>query len=320
MSGESASVSEFVSSEVPVVEQHQPASEASFFDDQPTALVEEQSQESQSSEESVQTEPEPQKVEESKEEKAFSAKFAALSRKEKQIRQKEAQIESRLKEIDEKLAQINVNSQTSTPVEEPFESRLKKNPLEALKSIGLGYEKLTELALNDGKLTPEMQLELVRQELDQKYMSELEKVKQQLEERDKQSEEQKLEATVNSFKNQIKNFVATNPDYELIQANDASEVVFEVIEEHYKENGRILETKEAADLVEAQLLEEAQRLFKLNKIKSKFGTSEVVQKTQPKASPTLSNTQSAPVSKNSSRILSREESLQQAASMLRWED
>ena len=37
--------------------------------------------------------------------------------------------------------------------------------------MGLSYDKLTELALNDGKLTPEMQMRLMREELEGDYKS-----------------------------------------------------------------------------------------------------------------------------------------------------
>lgn len=261
----------------------------------------------------------------SEEDKQFASKFAALSRREKEIRQRESQIEQKLRALDEKLAKLEtISAPKEAPKAEelPLELRLKKNPLEALQSIGLSYEKLTQLALNDGKLTPEMQLELMRQELDDKYSKELEKLRSELSEKDKKTEEQKYNDIVMSFKNELNSFLKNNDnDYELINANNAADVVFDVIEEHFKETGRIMDNKEAADLVEAQLLEEAERLFKLNKLKSKLGSTAQVQSKNPAPkSPTLQNTQSVSVSKPAGRPLTREESLAHAASFIKWEE
>ena len=50
--------------------------------------------------------------------------------------------------------------------------------------------------------------------------------------------------------------------YELIQANEANDIIYDVIEEHYNETGRILDIEEAAEAVESYLEEEAEKLLK----------------------------------------------------------
>lgn len=265
---------------------------------------------------------EPEIKEVSEAEKQFNSKFAALSRREKQMRQMEAQLDSKMRALDERMAKLDQFSAPKEPEkapELPLEYRLKQNPLEVLKSLGLGYEKLTELALNDGKLTPDMQMDLMRQELDAKYAKELESIKSQLAERDKKAEEQKYADVVNNFKNSISDMVNKNDDYELIRANNAVEVVYDLIESHYNETGNILDTKEAADLVESQLVEEAERLFKLNKLKSKLGVQAPAAAKSPAAkSPTLQNNQAIGASLEPKKFKSREESAAYAASLLKW--
>ena len=126
-----------------------------------------------------------------------------------------------------------------------------------------------------------------------------------------------------NYKNELTNFVNDNDKYELIRANDAVDVVYEVIEQHYNETQRILSKEEAADQVEAYLEEEVEKLLNLNKVKSKTGALEASPKSEPttpqkvQKAPTLSNAHSATAS-NSSRPLTREESVATAASLLKW--
>jgi len=267
-------------------------------------------------------------AEQSEEDKRFAQKFAALSRQEKQLRLKEQEIDNKLAQLEEKLSSLQQPEQQEAEQSEPelpLEYRLKKDPFGTLNELGLSYDKLTQLALNDGKLTPDMQMELMRQEIDQKYSNEIESLRNEILEKEKQQEERQYEETVQNYMNELTNFVNDNDQYELIRANDAVDTVFDVIEDYYKETGRILSKQEAADQVEAYLEEEAERLFKLKKLQSKFGQRNIQQETttEPKQvvkKPTLSNTQASQVSNNSGRRLTRDESVAAAAAMLKWND
>lgn len=261
----------------------------------------------------------------------FDAKFAALSRREKQLREKESQMqqqyEAKLAEIEAKLEALSASKveevqEESKEPELPLEYRLKKDPLGTLSELGLSYDQLTNLALNDGKLTPEMQMELMKQELESKYNSKFESLQNEILERDKRLEEEKYNETVTNFKNELTNFVNDNDNYELIRANDAVNVVYEVIEEHYAETGKIMSKQEAADQVESYLEAEVEKLLQLNKLKSKIAppqTSQPQQREQAQKSPTLSNAHSAMASKPSSPK-TRDDSVAHAASLLKWND
>lgn len=235
----------------------------------------------------------PKSEEEPKKEDLFSKKFAALSRKEKILREKEAKFaatEKRLAELEAKL-----NAPAGEKKEEnklPFEARLRKDPLGTLKELGYDFNKLTDLALSDGKLSAEDKLELYREELDTKYKSELEKLRAEIAEKEKVNMQKQQEQVIENFKQEISSFVDSSEEHELIRANDMSHEVFNVIELHHQETGKVLSIKEAADLVESHLEEKAKELQKLKKFSKLFGGQQKASD-KPKADvinkPTLTN-------------------------------
>lgn len=248
----------------------------------------------------------------------FASKFAALSRKEKALRDKEADYESRLQEMQRKLEEYESKKEPEPEVD--WQSLLRKDPLRALEDIGLGYDKLTELALNDGKLTPEMQLKAMREDIEGDYKKKFEELESRLNEKEQQEEEAYYDQIQQNFLGEIGDFLDNSgEDYELIQASDSNELVYDVIEEHYNETGRVLEIKEAADAVESYLEEEAQKLMKLKKLSSRLGVNPT-ELEEPDSQVTLSNNHAAQVvHENAQRMLSNEESKVRAAKMLQWD-
>ena len=241
----------------------------------------------------------------------FSRKFAALSRREKEIRAKEVEYDKRIAELEQRFNSFNQQSEPEPEPELPIEYRLKKDPLRALEEMGLSYDKLTELALNDGKLTPEMQMKLMREELEGDYKKKFEELENRLLEKEKSDEQKRYDDIQRGFKNEIDEYVNSNLDkYELIQANEANDIIYDVIEEHYNDTGRILD------------IEEAEKLLKLGKLRSKFNINdELEQKESPRQSQvTLSNAMSAQANERvEKKLLSDEESKSLAARILKWE-
>ena len=246
----------------------------------------------------------------------FASKFAALSRKEKALRDREAEYEARFEDMQHRLAEYE--NQSSEP-DVDWESMLRNDPLGALEEVGLGYDKLTELALNDGKLTPDMQLAAMREEMESEYRRKFEDLENRLTEKEEAEENAYYDSVQNNFQEEIGSFVAQNPEkYELIEASNANDLVFDVIEEHYNETGSILDIEEAADAVEDYLEQEANKFMKLRKISSRLGVDprELEQLEQV----TLSNDHSAQVQYDgANRMLSDEESKARSARMLQWE-
>jgi hypothetical protein len=258
---------------------------------------------------------EPQQEESSQDQ--FASKFAALSRKEKALRDREAEYESKFEEMERRLAEYETQSQEP---EVDWEQLLRRDPLRALEEAGLGYDKLTELALNDGKLTPDMQMSAMREEIERDYKRKFEDLEERLVAKEEAEAEEYYNSVQENFQHEIGSFINENNEtYELINASEANELVYDVIEEHYNETGRILDLKDAADAVESYLEEEAGKLMKLKKLSGRldYNPEELF---EPESQVTLSNDHAAQVvHENAQRMLSTEESKARAARMLQWD-
>lgn len=254
--------------------------------------------------------------EESSNQDQFASKFAALSRKEKALRERESEYESKFEEMERRLADYETRDQEP---EVDWEHMLRNDPLKALEEAGLGYDKLTELALNDGKLTPDMQLAAMRQELENDYKQKFEELEDRLNQKEQLEQDTYYDSIQQNFQDEIGNVVQQNPEkFELIAASEADGLVYDVIEEHYNETGRVLDIEEAADAVESYLEEEANKLMKLKKISNRLGIDPLELEAMEQV--TLSNDHSAQVNyEGANRMLSNDESRARAARMLQWE-
>ena len=255
------------------------------------------------------------------EEDQFSKKFAALSRKEKAMREREDQYSRKIEELERRLEEMSRKPEPEKKPEIPLEWRLKQNPLKALEEMGLGYDQLTELALNDGKLTPDLQMQLIRSELENDYKSKFEELENRLQEREEAETEAKYENAKNNFMSEIESKVASDSRFELINSSNGEELVYNVIEEHYNETGNILEIDEAAQAVEEYLEAEVEKMLKLEKVSRKLGrVAEEPFEPKRQSSPTLSNAHSAQAYKGASKELDDEASMYEAAKLIKWDE
>lgn len=250
----------------------------------------------------------------------FASKFAALSRKEKQIREKEQALEQRLKQIEEESALKSEKYKQYDSIPE----RIKQEPLKFLEEYGITPDVLAKMMVEgDGKPTVDMQLN----EIKTQAFQEIEKLKAELKAEKEAQQQKQYEQTIESFKSDIEKFVAANDDYELIRENNATHLIFEVIETQAKQSpGEPLMTiEEAANAVESYLLDQAKKLLELRKIKGIYSPESVgeqakdnTQKPQT-AQATLSNALSAQTpSRSDAKKLSEEERLREAAKLIRW--
>lgn len=204
----------------------------------------------------------------------LSAKFAALSKREREVALREkrereaiakerADIEARAKDLETKLAQV-----TSA---EQLLALAKEKPTEFLAKTGLTFKQLTDAVLAEGQ-EPTADDKIAK--LEARLEAEA-KARAEAEERakaDAAAREAKVnEEAVERYKAGIQDFVAKNAEtYELVAAEGAHELVFDLIEAHYTETAKsgkpeIMTVDKAAELAEAYLLEEATKKFKGSK-------------------------------------------------------
>jgi hypothetical protein len=251
------------------------------------------------------------------EEQKFAQKFAALSRKEKSIRDREKLVEKRMKELDAKQPEFEKNAANASKEVEELKRRLRSEPIKLMEEFGLSFQQLAEMVLNDGKPTADM----VMNEKERAIQSKIDALEQKLQAKEQAEEQARLDAAINGFKGQIKDLVANTEAYELVRVNEAADIIYDVIVAHHEETGEVLDIKSAADAVEAHLLEEAKKHLDLPKIRGLLqptpqqppATAEV----KP-ASKTLTNASAAKASSQVSRKLSNEESMLEAARLIKW--
>ncbi len=237
-----------------------------------------------------------------------SQRFAALARKEKAAREAEARLSAKEKTLSEREAKAKAFEDAKT----------NKDYAKAAELLGLTYEEWTNYLLNDKKLTPELEVKSVKQEI--------EELKKSLSEKDNKAEEARKKAAqdeynqaITEFTKEVNDFLLTNKDeYELIALTNTQEVVLAVIEQHFQATSKagepkLLSIKEASDLVEADLVEKASKAAATKKMQAKSKPQET-KKEDPKQttftqqSRTLSNSmtstsgQSAPARTEEDRI------------------
>lgn len=249
-------------------------------------------------------------VVEAKEDPKFASRFAALTRREQAAR---------------KVEMENKERETRYKAWDDEQKLMTDNPLEYLAKKGLTFDKLTQLALNDGKKPAEMRVQELEEKIEKK---EQERIKAEQDAAQKNYETQKT-----TFVTNIGSFLKANEsDYELSLAEDeSSELIYNVIETQYQRTkeqtgqGRIMTIKEAADWVEKSFEEVIDTKYsKLTKVKNKFAPpamppAPAAPGTAPKQSSTLTNTQASSVPTPSTKqVMTIEESKREAAKILKW--
>jgi hypothetical protein len=243
---------------------------------------------------------------EQKEDPKFASRFAALTRKEQAIRARENSV----KERESKY----------TSYEEEMKIA-EANPLAWLEKRGYTFDKLTQLALNDGKKPADMQIQELREQL-QREKEENEKKAAEDAKKDVETKTQRFLSGVDEF------LTAQSETYELLRTHDnGPQLVLDVMNEHQRVHGRILTVPEACEFIEKHFEAELDNKYgKLKKIQKKFGKAEEAPAAPPASpeapkapSPTLTNSLSTAVATPSSQpVLNPEDSKREAAKLLKW--
>lgn len=208
--------------------------------------------------------PDAQTPEQPQEKDDFSEKFMRLARKERALQQQQAEMKSKLAEFERQAAEYRQFKE--------LQESWKAKPYEFLDAAGVKFSDLATAMLEYGK--PEDPLEAM-----QKKIEALEKAKETEAERlaqEKEAREEQLrQNALNSFRQELANFI-DNGEYELIKANEASELVYEVMQQQFIADRKkdptatIMPLKDACDAVEQHLEAQVKKLTELKKVKSLF--------------------------------------------------
>jgi len=224
-------------------------------------------------------------------EKPRADRFALLARKEQDLLRKQQAVKQQQAQLARQAEELRA-----------FEQAKKQallNPLDALKQLGLTYEQITEFVLNDNKPTPNAEVMSVRQELEEFKRAQREEQEKLLEQtREMQTREQ--QAIIESFREEVGEYVSQHVEtYELTNLYGGANLVSDVIEEHFKQSGKLLTIPEAAKLVEEhyeELARKAQQTKKFAVTQQKVASTQAQATTAaPRIGPTLSNDLSANV-------------------------
>ena len=240
-------------------------------------------------------------------------RFRALAKREREIRSREQALKER---------------ESTPPQRNPYDDiqmMARTDPLKAIKALGINYDELTQQVINDGNVTGEMALRRENEALRER----LDKIENQFSDRVKQDEKLRYEQAYGSFVDEIRGFIKNSDSYELIAQTDAYQDVANVMQQHYNDTGEIMTYADAAREVESSLEAIADRYLGAKKIEDRYRAKwapsaqqdQPAEQAEPEAIPnrpkTLTNELAQSRSEASTKMLSREESLELIARKLR---
>lgn len=253
---------------------------------------------------------------EGKSNERVSSKFAALTRKEKMAVQKLQQATAKEQAVN---AREEALRQREARMQE-FESVRTQSPIKALEMLGYNYNELSQAMLNDGNVTPEMQIGSVR--------ADIEAFKKQQEQKEADAQKREEEASlaeqnevIENFKGEIQDFIAENKaNYPLIELYKQDKLVFASIDEHYNTTGKVASIQEACDHVEKYLEAEVEKAMGVEKIRAKVQPQPKVETKQdpwgyPRQQKTLNN-QMSPSAPTKPKRMSEDEKIRYTVNKL----
>lgn len=192
-------------------------------------------------------------TQEAEEIKPLSPQFAALAKMKRAIQIERQQLEQEKAQLAQQAPNLD---------EYVSKADLLANPLKVF-DLGLSYEDMTNAVLQN-QSGQSIDVKTLREEIKAELKSELEN---QFSSRDQMAEQQVLA----EYQREADALIQNNPDqYEAIRTMSANKLVTDLIKRTWKQTGEILDTQEAADLVENQLIEDYLPVAQLKKVQSRL--------------------------------------------------
>ncbi len=147
---------------------------------------------------------------------------------------------------------------------------MKRNPAKALEYGGVSYKQITDSILKgNGEATPELQVAAIRDDIKAlREERENEKVEQQRSQRT--AAQRELQQVQADYMEDIKEFGINNPDtYELTNLNGGHNLVYQVIDNHYRQTGKVMSIKQGYDILEQAMEAQIEKNLQSKKWKSR---------------------------------------------------
>jgi len=211
--------------------------------------------------------PEPEKTPEEK-----RAELADATNRFRQVAREEARIQAQRRELKAQQAEYEKLRAQVAEIDKA-KAEAKRDPLAFMEKHGLTYDDVTQFVLNDKRPTPSLEVKEVREELEsiRAEIREREEAaaaeRREAEEAAEVARRESYAATINEFKEDLGEFIkGKGEEYELINLWGEHELVYNTIEQYHARTGKILTMKEAADVVEAHLLDTAEKATATKKL------------------------------------------------------
>lgn len=241
------------------------------------------------------------KVEEEKspspaENPALSSKFAALAKKERAIVKKQEEVKLRDADVAKREATLAEREAKILESEKMFNEDVFK----ALELRGYSYQKLTDMLLSGEKVAkkePEDPATLAQRKIEEfeKRMAEKEAARIAAEEKAKKDAEEqeaaRIEAAWKKYSEEVNAYVKEHSaEYELIELFGQHQLILDTTDEYYKQHQRVLSIKEASDMVEEYLVNEAKKAAQAKKLSSVVAKPETPTKKESASSEKVTKT------------------------------
>lgn len=189
-------------------------------------------------------------------EELLSPRFAALARQQKEIRRQQAELRAEKEKMSAEIARYQSDYIPK--------AKLTEDPLGTLSSNGISYDQLVELAVQ----YPTSNDPVIKQIRDE--LTAIKEEKTQRQKLDEETQAKNYETAVNQIRNEAKLLIDSDAAFETVKEEGQQDAVVALIEETFKDEGRLLSVEEAAQMVEEFLIEDAMRKANLKKVKARL--------------------------------------------------
>lgn len=200
---------------------------------------------------------------------ATTKHYAQLARKERELRARTESLKAKEAAIAAKEQELSARDSKFTEDKYIPRDRLKQDYWKYLTEEGIDYSQVTQEALAREQAQDPTARHMIEQ-----LKAEIKGLRESQDKTTKTFEEQQTksyEQAVNQIRSEVKQSVASNPDFETIHATNSVDDVVELITRTFEKEGVLLSVEEAAREVEEYLVEEAIKLSKIKKLQDKFG-------------------------------------------------